>query len=291
MARLPRSTKVCALPPDRTNMNRSKSRGSLHTLWRRHRWSLVGVLAAVTVGLAIWGFGGVKKNQRSEHSGSSLRFDRLVSFRYITDAPLSCSARSCSLAWPFTVVLAGIWVLGSIFNEQATRLRVRFFYRNHLIICGLGRFGIRTALAFRHQGYRVVVIDLAPAQYLLEDCREKSIPVLRGDANQTALLRVAGLRRARISLRSAVRTASIRTSPFGRRESSRGDGCAPRGLNVSFILMTTCCAKCSRSPQWMASVTPKRHRSTFSIFIGSGPKHWSRPFPKPSNAHERLLLT
>jgi hypothetical protein len=166
----------------------------LYSIWRRHRWSLVGVLAAVTIGLGIWGFGG-------RHHPLSIPdrvYDSVGLFRFVTTPAPPYPAQLEVARWlgPFTVVLAGIWVLGSIFNEQATRLWVRFRYRNHLIICGLGQFGIRTALAFDHHGYRVVVIDLAPAQYLLEECREESIPVLRGDANQTALLRDAGLRRA-----------------------------------------------------------------------------------------------
>jgi hypothetical protein len=178
----------------RIGMSRAGPNDMLHSLWRRHRWSLVGVLAAVTFGLAIWGFGGVSQRL----SMPDRVYDSIGLFHFATSPmpPYPVQLEVARWLAPFTVVLAGIWVLGSIFNEQATRLRVRFFYRNHLIICGLGRFGIRTALAFRHQGYRVVVIDLAPAQYLLEDCREESIPVLRGDANQTALLRVAGLRRA-----------------------------------------------------------------------------------------------
>jgi hypothetical protein len=154
----------------------------------------VGVLAAVTIGLGIWGFGG----RKHPLSLPDRVYDSVGLFHFVTTPMPPYPAQLEVARWlgPFTVLLAGIWVLGSIFNEQATRLRVRLLYRNHLIICGLGQFGIRTALAFRHNGYRVVVIDLAPAQYLLEECREESIPVLRGDANQIALLRDASLRRA-----------------------------------------------------------------------------------------------
>jgi hypothetical protein len=188
-----------AMPPDAPDVGRMGMRWAgpndmLHSIWRRHRWSLVGVLAAVTIGLAMWGFGDMKPPL----SIPDRVYDSIGLFHFATAPKPPYPAQLEVARWlgPFTVVLAGIWVLGSIFNEQATRLRVRLFYRNHLIICGLGRFGIRTAVAFRHHGYRVVVIDLAPAQYILEECREESVPVLRGDANQTALLRAAGLRRA-----------------------------------------------------------------------------------------------
>jgi hypothetical protein len=98
---------------------------------------------------------------------------------------------------PFTLVLAGLSAIVAVFTEQFNWLRIRWFYRGHLVVCGLGQFGLRLATAFDDQGKRVVVVDQAPRSLALSRCRERFIPVLTADATDPEVLRRAGGGRAK----------------------------------------------------------------------------------------------
>jgi len=49
------------------------------------------------------------------------------------------------------------------------------FYRNHVVVCGLGERGLRLAKDFSQHGYRVVVIEGVKDNNLVELCRRLNI--------------------------------------------------------------------------------------------------------------------
>lgn len=65
----------------------------------------------------------------------------------------------------------------------------------HVVICGYGRVGRELGAALQRRGLSFTVIDLNPA--IVRDLREKSIVAYYGDAGTDALLRRAGVARAR----------------------------------------------------------------------------------------------
>lgn len=97
---------------------------------------------------------------------------------------------------PALAAYAAIQALIAIFSKQWQMLMIRF-YRNHVVVCGLGERGLRLAKDFSQHGYRVVVIEGIKDNNLVELCRKQGIAVLFGDATKSALLRRAGIQKAR----------------------------------------------------------------------------------------------
>ena len=96
---------------------------------------------------------------------------------------------------PLSLILVGLSAIFAIFAEQATQARVSI-YRDHWIVCGAGRIGMRLATRLRSDRERVVVIDRDPTVADLEECRRLGVPVLRGDATDLIVLDRARVRRA-----------------------------------------------------------------------------------------------
>ncbi len=66
--------------------------------------------------------------------------------------------------------------------------------RGHVVICGLGRVGASTAEFLHASGHQIVVVDADPERLTHLD---PDIPYLVGDVNDDAVLRAAGIERAR----------------------------------------------------------------------------------------------
>jgi TrkA-N domain/RyR domain len=69
--------------------------------------------------------------------------------------------------------------------------------RNHVIVCGLGQTGHQIVHSFRNAGLEVVAISLDASKPEAVSCEHRGVPVLTGDAGQTAILKMAGLAHAR----------------------------------------------------------------------------------------------
>lgn len=65
----------------------------------------------------------------------------------------------------------------------------------HVVICGYGRVGRELGEALRRRGFTFTVIDLNPA--IVRELRAQNIPAYYGDSGSEALLRRAGVPRAR----------------------------------------------------------------------------------------------
>jgi len=85
--------------------------------------------------------------------------------------------------------------LESVLREQVERLGV-LRYRDHVILCGLGRKAVRLASAYRAQGRQVVLIEKNPKHPMIDVCRNRGMAVLLGDAASALILRQAQLARA-----------------------------------------------------------------------------------------------
>ena len=166
----------------------------------RRRWTLLGIMALLFLGLGLWGY--------TELYPRLSFVDRLyVAIALFRDNTTiySQSAKVPPFPWPLevarwfaplTLVLAGLSAIFAVLAEPFNRLRIQALYRRHLVVCGLGAFGLRLASAFQARGERVVAVDTSPSSVALSRCRELSIPVLVGDATDPEVLRRAGLERA-----------------------------------------------------------------------------------------------
>jgi hypothetical protein len=98
---------------------------------------------------------------------------------------------------PVAVAYVGLQAVAALFVQQASELRIRALFRHHLVVCGLGRAGLDFAIAFAATGTKVVAVDVDPSARAVDECKERAIPLLVGDASDRALLAKAGVGRAR----------------------------------------------------------------------------------------------
>jgi len=108
---------------------------------------------------------------------------------------LSWELEAARLLAPAMTLYTAVQALAMIFHEQLQRLRARF-YRNHIVICGLGRRGLLLARAFRAMGEKVVVIEHDDDNDRIEQCREHGAIVLIGNAFDREVLKEARLEAA-----------------------------------------------------------------------------------------------
>jgi len=108
---------------------------------------------------------------------------------------ISWELEAARLLAPATTLYTAVQALAMVFQEQIQRLRMRFF-RDHIVICGLGRRGLELARSCKSTGDRVVVIEHDGGNDAIEQCREHGAIVLVGDASDAETLVEAGVHKA-----------------------------------------------------------------------------------------------
>jgi len=83
-----------------------------------------------------------------------------------------------------------IKALALLFREHIYMLRLRF-YKNHVVVCGLGRKGLKLCRDFQHKGYKVVVIEEDEENPHLQIVRDLKGIILIGDATDKYILQKA----------------------------------------------------------------------------------------------------
>ena len=96
---------------------------------------------------------------------------------------------------PLTTAYAGYRVIADIFNDRWARFRANRVLRSHVVVCGLGRCGLRIATA--DWGMPIVAIEHAPSATDIEHCRERGVVLIVGEATDAVVLGQAGLKRAK----------------------------------------------------------------------------------------------
>ncbi len=82
-------------------------------------------------------------------------------------------------------------------RREAWQVSLASTYQQHVIVCGLGRVGLRAINQLLEAGYEPVVIQLNWDSEFVPQLIQRSIPVVLGDARNPEVLRQAGLLRAR----------------------------------------------------------------------------------------------
>lgn len=98
---------------------------------------------------------------------------------------------------PAAATAAGIRAVLGLFGQRATRAWVRYFVRDHVVVCGLGALGSRLAVNFHDAGHRVVALERGRGDGAVHDSRAAGVLVVLGDANDREVLHRAGAGRAR----------------------------------------------------------------------------------------------
>jgi Trk K+ transport system NAD-binding subunit len=88
-------------------------------------------------------------------------------------------------------------LLSKASRREVWQVALASTYRDHVIICGLGRVGLRVATRLIESGYSVVAVERDWNAGMVPRALELNIPVVVGDAREPAILRQAGVTRAR----------------------------------------------------------------------------------------------
>jgi Trk K+ transport system NAD-binding subunit len=96
-----------------------------------------------------------------------------------------------------SVINFGRLVLDKSGRPQAWQVSLASTYRHHVIVCGLGRVGIRVASQLLASRYDVVVAQREWDGEFVANALELKIPVVTGDGRDPEVLRRAGVARAR----------------------------------------------------------------------------------------------
>jgi len=171
------------------------SAGELANWWRDHLGLVVGCL---TVAALVLGYVGYRQAAGAGLSAADALYGSLQLFvmESSLEPGVPLPLNIARFLAPLVVGYVAAEVLLALFREQVELARVRML-RRHVIVVGLGDKGRRLAFALRAEGLRrVVVIERNPQNPSLRGCRERGIPVLRGDGSDAAVLRRAGIGRA-----------------------------------------------------------------------------------------------
>ena len=172
---------------------------SLRRIWRNYQWPVILILFVTSIFLGYVGF-----SKYSMTSGDDLsRLDKL--YQVVQLATLESGSVTGSISWelelarwllPFLTTYAAILAVMTVFHSQLQVLRLRFV-KSHVIVCGLGSKGTLLAQRFRHLDQTVVAIEKNPTNPQVDNCRDQGVIVLIGNATEEALLKRAGVNRAK----------------------------------------------------------------------------------------------
>lgn len=82
-------------------------------------------------------------------------------------------------------------------RREAWQVALASTYRDHVIVCGLGRVGLRIVTQLHAAGYEAVVIERDWNSEFVSRVLNLGVPIVLGDAREPNTLRQAGIRHAR----------------------------------------------------------------------------------------------
>ncbi|MBM4366057.1 MAG: NAD-binding protein [Deltaproteobacteria bacterium] len=138
--------------------------------------------------------------------------------------------------------VAPVWTLGAaaefidhlgLFHLPTLFFRLTGWRGGHVVVVGLGRFGVHVARRLREQGHRVVAIERALSSPEVAEARRAGIAVIRGDVAEEAVLREARVVSARALVAvTGDEVANLRAAVTGLRLATRPPGQANLSLPV-----------------------------------------------------------
>jgi voltage-gated potassium channel len=125
----------------------------------------------------------------------------MAAFQPVLDLPQNGALQLLFFIWPFvSLYLLGrgalsfaLLLLDKRNRRDAWDMALATTYRDHMIVCGLGKVGYRVVQELHDLGYEVVAIEHNLQGPFNEAVRALGVPVLIGDIRQEELLRTAGV--------------------------------------------------------------------------------------------------
>jgi len=170
----------------------------MRRFWSRIRWPLVALAALVAFGFGFVGFTEFFLTIREPRSPWDVFYLTLQLFTLESGSisgPVPWQLQVARLLAPVVAGFAAFGALAVLFREHFDRFRTRLF-RNHIVICALGRKGLLLAKSLRQRGDQVVIVEEDAENDLIDTARGYGAVVLFGDAREPQVLEKAGVTRA-----------------------------------------------------------------------------------------------
>lgn len=168
----------------------SYTRRQINPLLQDLKWPLLGISWLITI---ILGFVGLQIHAKLSGLDKTVLDQIYLLLQLIV---LESGNVEGSVPWQLEIarfvlpVLAGytaIQAFVSIFRYQWQLIKIKF-YKNHLVVCGLGEKGYRIASEFLAHGYRVIIIERESENLLINQISRHGAVVLIGDATDINLM-------------------------------------------------------------------------------------------------------
>ncbi len=162
------------------------------------RWGAVVLLICIAFGLGFAGFSklfAVTDGQHNVGDEIYLTLQLFVLESGFIDGPINTELQIARFLAPVAAAYAIVQTVLVVFSLQAQRFWLRLC-GGHIVVCGLGRKGVRLVEQLRGQGQRVVVIEPDEQNHELSHCRGLGAMVLIGRADDPWTLRKAMVHRA-----------------------------------------------------------------------------------------------
>lgn len=169
------------------------------------RWTLVGLLVMLTVGLGCLGFHQHFRQQRIDKSWWDVAYLTLQLFTLesgAVDGPVNPPLQVARFLGPIAAAYAVVLATVGLFSDQIRRAIVGW-RGAHVVVCGLGRKGERLVEQLRRCGKQVVVIEANENNPNLHRCRELGCVVIVGRADDRWNLAQAHVARASAMIAAA----------------------------------------------------------------------------------------
>jgi Trk K+ transport system NAD-binding subunit len=173
----------------------------LGALLRDAVYAIFGFLIIVTLGA-------LYMNAHTERKGAEAVYEslKLLTFqsavRFPANDPLGDFLFFAVPIIGIVLVTQGIISFGRRLVDKSSRrelwqVSLARTFHNHVIVCGLGRVGLRVATHLIEAGYEVVVIQRSWQDAPVQRALRMNIPVIAGDAIEAETLKQAGIHNAR----------------------------------------------------------------------------------------------
>jgi len=182
------------------SFNKTHSGRCFNQWFGRFKWPLIALLWVVAIALGCVGFskyystiGGTQNTLDFFYNTLQLFVLESSSINGVIGPELQVAR---FLAPALSVTTAAL-ALFAILSDRIQMLLLRF-YKDHVVICGLGRKGQLLCERFIDLGQRVVVIESDENNDMLEACKEMGAALLIGSATEDGLLNKAQIQKARM---------------------------------------------------------------------------------------------
>lgn len=215
---------------------------SFMKFWRDFRWPIIGASGVLALCLGHVGFANHYALIGEDRSFSDALYLSLQLFTLksgFIDPPVPWQLEVARLLAPASAAFAAIQALAAVFRDHFQLLRLRF-WKDHVVLCGLGEKGFALAKGFRECGDRVVIIERDALNSFVGRCRGPRTIVLEGDATDTETLRKAGVKKARLLVSICGEDGTNAEVGVNARQMTMGRSGEPLSVTVHIVDVELC---------------------------------------------------